>query len=104
MKKILLSLSILISAYSYGQISGTSVFLQGQYVEVGINGCGVYGSHEEPPVGPYGAYHVANANGLGYVADSEMDGWDVHRSGCPVFAAIISPRFTGGRLGHSVRR
>lgn len=86
MKKILLSLSILISAYSYGQISGTSVFLQGQYVEVGINGCGVYGSHEEPPVGPYGAYHVANANGLGYVADSEMDGWDVHTDpDAPVF-------------------
>ena len=45
---------------------------------------------------------TANANGLGYVADSEMDGWDVHTDpDAPVLLAIISPRFTGGRLGHS---
>lgn len=59
------------------QMAGTSIFLQGQYVEVGINDCGVYGSDEPTPVGPYGEYHGINYNGLGYIADHEKDGWDV---------------------------
>ena len=78
MRTTLLLVSSLLSIVTSGQISGSSIFLQGQFVEVGINGCGVYGSHEEPPVGPFGEYHIPNANGLGYVADSEMDGWEVH--------------------------
>ncbi|MBK6731422.1 MAG: T9SS type A sorting domain-containing protein [Bacteroidetes bacterium] len=81
MKKQLL-LSTLMIACSFitlhAQIDGDNVFLQGQYVEVGISGCGVYGTIGTPPEGPYGPYHPnVDYYGLGYVADSDKDGWDV---------------------------
>jgi hypothetical protein len=79
-------LCMLLSSVMSAQISGSSVFLQGVYVEVAINECGVYGSDEEPPTGPFGEYHDVNWNGLGYVADHEQDGWDVSTEpGQPVF-------------------
>lgn len=68
------------------QVADGSIFMQGNYVEIGINECGVYGSSDEPPVGPLGAYHGINMNGLGYIADHEKDGWDVSTEpGQPVF-------------------
>jgi hypothetical protein len=71
---------------SSAQMSVTSIFLQGAFVEVAINECGVYGSDEEPPIGPFGEYHDVNWNGLGYVADHEQDGWDVSTEpGQPIF-------------------
>ena len=77
---------ILLADVSIAQISGESIFLQGAFVEVGINECGVYGSNEEPPIGPFGEYHDVNWNGLGYVADHEQDGWDVSTEpGQPIF-------------------
>lgn len=81
MKKQLL-LSIVLLGLSFpvlqAQIDGDNVFLQGQYVEVGISGCGVYGTLGTPPDGPYGPYHPnVDYYGLGYVADSDKDGWDV---------------------------
>ncbi|MFN3940041.1 MAG: hypothetical protein ACK4IY_05605, partial [Chitinophagales bacterium] len=81
MKKLLL-LSFLVSTCFLttiqSQIDGDNVFLQGQYVEVGISGCGVYGTQGTPPEGPYGPYHPnVEYFGLGYVADSDKDGWDM---------------------------
>lgn len=68
------------------QISGTSAFMQGQYVEVGISECGVYGTAETPPAGSYGAYHGIEINGLGFIVDHEKDGWGVATApGQPVF-------------------
>ena len=68
------------------QVADGSIFMQGNYVEIGINECGVYGSNDEPPIGPLGAYHGINMNGLGYIADHEKDGWDVSTEpGQPVF-------------------
>ena len=68
------------------QVAGTSIFLQGNYVEIAINECGVYGSNEDTPEGPFGDYHGTNINGLGYIADHEKDGWDVSTEpGQPVF-------------------
>lgn len=58
------------SGQMQAQIVGSNCFLKGTYVEVGINQCGVYGSVTPPPTG----YHP-NAGGLGFVADSDMDGW-----------------------------
>ncbi|HNV99853.1 MAG TPA: hypothetical protein PKL06_10830, partial [Chitinophagales bacterium] len=54
------------------QIVGANVFLKGNYVEVGINTCGAFGSPTAPPAG----YHPTEG-GLGFVADWESDGWDV---------------------------
>lgn len=51
-----------------------AVFLQGNYIEIGMNECGVYGSSVQPPTG----YHSLESNefdGLGFIADSDMDGW-----------------------------
>lgn len=73
----------LCSTVVHAQIDGDNVFLQGQYVEVGISGCGVYGTMGETPEGPYGPYHPnVEYVGLGYVADSDKDGWDV---GSPLY-------------------
>ncbi len=55
------------------QIVGANCFLQGDFVEVGINQCGAYGSSALPPAG----YHAnPGLPGLGFVADWESDGWD----------------------------
>ena len=53
------------------QIVGSDVFLQGLFVEVGINQCAAYGSEGGAPAG----YHPTES-GLGFVADWESDGWD----------------------------
>lgn len=53
------------------QIVGANAFMKGTYVEVGVNTCGAYGSNALPPAG----YHPTEFSGLGFVADSDMDGW-----------------------------
>ncbi len=65
---LLLSLS---SEHANAQIVGANCFLKGNYVEVGINTCGAYGTPTMPPAG----YHPTES-GLGFVADWESDGWD----------------------------
>ena len=56
------------------QIVGANAFMQGTYVEIGVNTCGAYGSGSAPPAG----YHPSPfLSGLGFVADSDQDGWDV---------------------------
>ena len=46
------------------QIITNNVFMQGQYVEVGVSQCGCFGTSVTAPAG----YH-ANYGGLGFVAD-----------------------------------
>jgi gliding motility-associated-like protein len=58
-------------------VGDDAIFLQGCFIEIGISDCGVYGTAEDPPTGPYGEYHGINFNGLGFIADHEKDGWDV---------------------------
>lgn len=53
------------------QIVGTNCFLKGNYVQIGVNSCGAYGSNAAPPAGY--AYNVYS--GLGFTADSDLDGW-----------------------------
>ena len=81
-KKSLLQVAIILLIginSGYGQIIGSNCFLKGNYVEVGVNQCGAYGSNESPP----GDYHETTPfTGLGFVADPGEDGWDV---GDPVF-------------------
>ncbi len=70
---VALSLSTSLSA----QLVGLDAFLQGTYVEVGINRCGAYGSGAVPSdPGPIGPYHPSPfLPGLGFVADRDEDGW-----------------------------
>jgi gliding motility-associated-like protein len=83
----LLIVSFLItSSVANAQMGDDAIFLQGEFIEVAISDCGVYGTAEDPPVGPYGDYHEIDWNGLGFVADHEQDGWDVSTgSGEPDF-------------------
>ncbi len=77
------------------QLVNCNVFLQGQYVEVGINWNGAYGSSAAAPTGyhPSGSTSVTNSaacgftpspfnTGLGFVVDADQDGWTV---GTPAF-------------------
>lgn len=63
------------------QMVGTNTFCQGNYVEVGISECGVYGTDLAPPVG----YHpnVGSSPGIGFVADPDRDGWASTAAGGP---------------------
>ena len=51
---------------------GNEIFLQGNYVEVGIHNCASYGTQNNAPAG----YHPRMGR-LGFVADFQKDGWDV---------------------------
>ena len=49
------------------------IFLQGTFIEVGVNDAGTYGSTTPAPAG----FHPRMGSGnLGFVADWEMNGWD----------------------------
>lgn len=48
------------------------VFLQGDFVEVGIHSAGSFGTSNTPPEG----FHALPTNRLGFVADPGKDGWD----------------------------
>jgi gliding motility-associated-like protein len=66
-------ISIFLIKISSAQIVGDNCFLQGSFVEVGINQCGAYGTDALPPDG----YHPSpGLSGLGFVADPDEDGWD----------------------------
>ncbi len=78
---------------TYGQLVNCNVFLQGNYIEVGVNITGAYGTSESAPSG----YHVRPGSSqlqntctsscppvgtaLGFVADPDKDGWTVGTPG-----------------------
>lgn len=66
---------------SFAQLSGADGFMQGQYVEVGVNQCGVYAGQGTSltalGLGPIGPYNDNVAAGLGFVADPDLDGFTV---------------------------
>ncbi|MFN0274654.1 MAG: hypothetical protein ACKVPJ_02820 [Chitinophagales bacterium] len=70
---ICLCIVFLISIYNstFSQIVGTNCFLKGNYIHLGVNNCGAYGSNAIPPTGySYNVY-----SGLGFTTDNAMDGW-----------------------------
>lgn len=87
MKKLCLFITIfyfICCSKTYSQIEGSNVFLQGEYVEIGMNSCGVFGSSALPTgVGLLGVpYHINTGpgsgmilSGLGFICDSGADGW-----------------------------
>ena len=68
------------------QLDSCNIFLQGRYIEVGINTNGAYGSSAGAPAGyhPKGAagiidscYGTCPTGNLGFVADPDKDGWTI---------------------------
>ena len=56
---LLLFSALSLTTIGYGQMVGDAVFLQGDYLEIGIASCGAYGTSNAPPAtGASGtAYH-----------------------------------------------
>ena len=87
MKKILLFAVILICGGlgATAQLVNGNAFLQGQYIEVGINQCGSWGTTNDAPAGYHarsGVSGISTTTGnslqnLGFVADPDKDGWTV---------------------------
>lgn len=76
MKKIIFILSILFSLNNYSQIISNEVFINGSYVEVGVNSFGAYGTNGSAPTGYHPKLGVSTAGrNLGFVADPAKDGW-----------------------------
>jgi trimeric autotransporter adhesin len=78
----------LFSGKSNAQIVTCNAFLQGNYIEVGVNSNGAFGSSVSAPAGyhPRGGATTSNpfcstsgptSNPLGFVADPAKDGWSV---------------------------
>jgi len=90
MKNLLVIMMALAAFKGNAQMVSCNVFLQGNYVELGINGNGAFGSSMPVPTGYYansgnGLYVPCTGTGtheLGFVADPDMDGWTV---GAPPF-------------------
>jgi len=73
----------------YAQIDSCNAFLKGNYLEVGVNTTGAFGSSVAAPAGYhpkggspvnntcYPSNCVASGAGLGFVADPRKDGWTV---------------------------
>lgn len=71
MKILFFLLFMVVFQQLHAQMVGGQIYLQGAYVEVGINSCGVYGAESQPP-----GYNGNLGGPLGFVADHEMDGWN----------------------------
>lgn len=77
MFKILLSIVLtIVTLSSNAQLIGGEVFMQGNFIQVGMNACGSFGTTGSPPaVGAMGMPYYNNMSGLGFVADSDGNGW-----------------------------
>lgn len=84
----LLAAILFSSVAARAQLDSCNVFLKGNYVEIGINPIGAYGSTSGAPAGYHptdaglsfynmgcGSASVACPRALGFVADPEMTGW-----------------------------
>jgi|GEM_PF-2473585 len=84
----LILLVILLPIIASAQMDSCNVFLQGNYLEVGINWNGAFGTSSSAPTGYHpkgGAGSITDCNGicyagtsnLAFVADPDKDGWTV---------------------------
>ncbi|GAA4452552.1 gliding motility-associated C-terminal domain-containing protein [Rurimicrobium arvi] len=72
------------SATTHAQMVGTDIFLQGDYVEVGIAPNGAYGSGGNAPTGYHPRPDLGLTGGpMGFVSDPQKDGWSVSTPGFP---------------------
>lgn len=91
LKIFITALLTLTVAQAQAQLDSCNAFLQGNYVEVGINWNGAYGSSSNAPAGyhPRGAapvvnsvacdstFHTSSNREIGFAADPDKDGWSV---------------------------
>ncbi len=99
MKRILHSLLLpvaftAISGVANAQLVDCNVYLKGQYLEVGINNNGAFGTSYDPPSGYHSntpldtlyndctTFSFNSIQGLGFVVDGNQDGWS---SGTPAY-------------------
>ncbi|MFN7014720.1 MAG: hypothetical protein ACK4ON_10685, partial [Bacteroidia bacterium] len=76
------------SSLLHAQIVGSNGYMQGDYVEVGLNACGAFASSSTPPAG----YVVTGLSGLNFIADVDLDGWGTGTPGyCGDYAIPGSP-------------
>lgn len=67
---------ILISSFSNAQIISNQAFIKGNFVEIGVNQYGVYGTSIYAPT-DYHPRLTTSAKNLGFVADPDKDGWTI---------------------------
>jgi gliding motility-associated-like protein len=93
---ICILLSTFFSVSGQSQLLSGNAFLQGSFVEVGINQCGSFGTTNNAPAGFHArsgaaASPTTNQLNLGFVADIGKDGWTV---GTPRYAGDYFLPFT----------
>jgi gliding motility-associated-like protein len=87
-KKLLLSALLLVSSFGqvFAQFIGADIFLQGDYVEVGIATNGSFGTAGNAPASYHARPDFGTTGGpLGFVADPSKDGWGVSSPGMPAY-------------------
>ncbi|MDI9311729.1 MAG: T9SS type B sorting domain-containing protein [Limnohabitans sp.] len=75
--KLLLQLTLLLSLSSNAQIISGNTFIKGNYVEVGVNQSGGYGTDIYAPSDYHPRLNGSSARNLGFVADPQKDGWAI---------------------------
>lgn len=68
---------LLLSISFNAQIISGDTFIKGNYVEVGVNPSGGYGSNFNAPFGYHPRLESTSSSNLGFVADPQKDGWTV---------------------------
>jgi hypothetical protein len=83
---------------STAQLKDCNAFIQGNYIEIGVNYNGSYGSSTPPPPGYHAKFNFtstrpknsisctttpASPERIGFVADPEKDGWSTAKVGSP---------------------
>ncbi|MFN0276533.1 MAG: PKD domain-containing protein [Chitinophagales bacterium] len=71
---LLFAFIMLSSAILSAQIVGSDAYMQGTYVEMGINDCGAFAASSDPPSG---YVNESTLTGRNFIADSDLDGWDL---------------------------
>lgn len=77
---------IALTINTQAQMVGSDIFLQGDYVEVGIAQNGSFGTAGNAPAGYHSRPDFGVTGGpLGFVADPAKDGWGVSAPGYPAY-------------------
>lgn len=102
LKKLLFfsPLFLLFFTKTNAQIVSNNAFIKGNYVEIGINPYGVYGSSINAPTGYHPRLDSPSSFNLGFVADPDKDGWNI---GIPNYHGdFFYPGSSARRVFHSI--
>lgn len=77
-KTLIVFVAFFVSNSLFSQIISNEVFIKGNYVEVGVNDYGAYGTNGYAPLDYHPRLEIGNSNrNLGFVADADKDGWAI---------------------------